>query len=112
MFRNMCKNFRTVFRYKRLKVLFWKIINTYSNSEFNKCVNGIKTTNFKIYEKLNTMGFKTFVKSQFSVPRYSKTTSNPVESKNSTVKKFIALDITNLIISFNNYAMKWFYGKK
>jgi len=65
-----------------------------------------------MYEKLNTMGFKTFANSQFPVPRYSKTISNPVKSMNSSVKNFIALNITNLIILINNYSMKFFYDKK
>jgi len=101
--RHMCKNCIAVFRNKRLKVLLWEIVNTYPNSKFNKCMSEIKTTNFEFYEKLNLIRFKTF----FPVPRYCKTTFNPMESK-----KSIALDITNLIISINNYAMKLFYDKK
>jgi len=110
--RHIARNFRTVFRNNRLKTLFWQIVNTYSTSEFNKCVSEMKTISLEFYERLNAIGFHTFANSQFPVPRYGKTTSNPVESMNSAVKKFIDFDVTNLIISLNNYAMKLFYEKK
>jgi hypothetical protein len=44
----------------------------------------------------------------FPVPRFRKTTSNPIESMTSALKKFIGQDITSMIISINNYSMRIF----
>jgi hypothetical protein len=48
----------------------------------------------------------------FPVPRFGKTTSNPVESMNSALKKFIGQDITSMIVSINNYSMRIFKERR
>ena len=49
--------------------------------------------------------------SKCSLARYGKNTSNSAESMNSMIKKYVTKDITNLIISLNNFNMKIFYER-
>ena len=110
--RHIAKNLKSQFRNKRLFDLFWTSVNTYSQANFLNLMNQIKVIDLDFYIRLEVIGFETWSNAFFPIPRYGKTTSNAVESMNAALKKFVELDITNLIVSINNYSMKIFNSRR
>lgn len=104
--RHIYKNLRTISRDKIAMNIFWRALATYSVTEFNEEMSLLETQNPRIHQSLVRIGTDKWANSMFPVPRFGKTTSNPVESMNSALKGFITKDVCNLIISINNYVMK------
>jgi hypothetical protein len=68
--------------------------------------------NTLFHKKLLSIGPSIWANSMFPIPRFSQTTTNPVESANAALKKFIRQDMRSLIISINIYAMEKFNERR
>ena len=103
--RHIGSNLRIAFRDQAALGLYWSAANTYSIEEFNRKMNLLCNLNQPCHQRLIDIGVDKWANSMFPVPRFGKNTNNPAESLNSALKQFISNDITNLIISINNYTM-------
>lgn len=104
--RHIAKNLKRSFRDSKSMEYFWKAAYTYSIQEFNSIMESLKNYNLLFYKRLDSIGVNTWANALFPVPRFGKMTTNPVESMNSALKKFIDKDVCSLIIAINNYAME------
>lgn len=107
--RHIAANLRKRFKNPILMCLFWRAVNVLCNDEFVKIMDEIKLINTDFHASLLEIGISTWASSQFKIPKYGMITSNSSESMNSAIKPFIQKDITNLIVSINNYCMDKVY---
>lgn len=105
---HISRNLFSKYKSQELQNLYWRAVYTYNQKECNLILNQIKDKNINFYNSLIDINLNTFMNSYFPSSRYGKVTSNPVESQNSAIKKFISKDICSFIVLMNNYVMKKF----
>ncbi len=110
--RHLSKNLKNSFRDSRLHDCFWKAVYTYENSNFDSIMDVMKNLNLDYYNTCINADITSWTYSKCSVLCYGINTSNNAESMNSALKPFVSYDITNLIISINNYNMKKFNERR
>jgi hypothetical protein len=91
---------------------YWKSVNTLLIEEFESNMNFIRDHNMPFYQRLIDIGTDKWASSMFPIQKFGKKTNNPAGSINAALKPYIHQDITNLIISINNYVMSKFSERR
>ncbi|KAF7685406.1 hypothetical protein CDIK_3845 [Cucumispora dikerogammari] len=81
-------------------------------SDFEKEFLSLRENNISFYDDLLNIGVSIWASSKCRINNYNVNTSNAAETMNSALKRFISLDITNLIIQINNYNMSFFNERR
>ncbi|KAF7686567.1 hypothetical protein CDIK_3140, partial [Cucumispora dikerogammari] len=106
--RHIAKNFKQNYRSKNLIQKFWRLVYIKEQSDFEREFLLLRENNIKFYKDLLNIDVSTWASSECPINNYNVNTSNAAETINSALKRFISLDITNLIIQINNYNISFF----
>lgn len=109
---HISKNLTTKFKLPTINTLIWQAAKTYNLKNFEELLNKIKILSKNAFNYLMSSNPNLWANSKFDGVRYGILTSNYAESINSALKKFIHFDITNFIVSVNNYQMEKFSNRK
>jgi hypothetical protein len=109
--RHLSLNFKSKFKNSGLCNLLWSAGTTFSRDRFAEVMDTIKKTNLSAYEYLKESDPKTWANSQFSVPRYTRVTSNNVETYNSVFKPIRGLPYLDLLLKIHRHTMDIFAGR-